>query len=625
MMLLTDVLLVSEVSSFMSMMDSNSMETTKEPLDPSVSLSTSNLLGINETKKRPRNNLCLFKYCKSYWKEIKARSLNVPVILLLIYSVPTSLCTVVLYNIANGLLTPPCTDSATESNPTYYSLVTLSENILYLLIPLSGWISDVKIGRGNAVYFSLWIGWIGTLFQTLSTCFQYSSCGIVASVGKHAISGIAIIFLLVSMSFLYANLLAYGMDQLMMAPSIKVRAFIYWYVWIIFVAGNVSSYTSFLSTYSISYHNGTLTVAFTAFLLFSLSLSLHFQFKDLFEHIPIPNPYKTVVQVLRYVTQNKYPQNRSAFTYWGREVPNRMDFAKDKFGGPFTHESVENVKTFLRILTVLAALCPFLIASDPFINGITSFVDQFTAGSTALKGNAQFTVWFVGDNIVLLAVPLIELVILPLFPKLEYFLINPLKGLGVAILCIVLSISSVFLTDLLGRIINKQPDITCFTLWIPGDLTINISYWVLLLPAILAGIADAMSLLCVFEFLCSQAPFGMHGMLIGLFWFLRALCIDIGSFVTLVFHVHPFSGPISMKMSCTSWFTIVLGLVALIGLVVYTITARWYVRRVRDDDLDLRTTIEEHFEQQLMQEESFMKRYHNKDEIIVICDSNVST
>ena len=42
-----------------------------------------------------------------------------------------------------------------------------------------------------------------------------------------------------------------------------------------------------------------------------------------------------------------------------------MDFAKERFGGPFTTEQVENVKTFFRILLVLFAIGPVFTLEVP--------------------------------------------------------------------------------------------------------------------------------------------------------------------------------------------------------------------------------------------------------------------
>ena len=122
-------------------------------------------------------------------------------------------------------------------------------------------------------------------------------------------------------------------------------------------------------------------------------------------------------------------------------------------------------------------MSPSLIASDPFINEISDFINQFKDGEKGLNNYAPFTVWFIGDNIILIAVPLLEFVILPLFPKLEYFLINSLKRLGIAMICLILSIFSVFLIDLIGRLIHMNKDhIGCFITWTSGDPIVNISH-----------------------------------------------------------------------------------------------------------------------------------------------------
>ena len=48
-----------------------------------------------------------------------------------------------------------------------------------------------------------------------------------------------------------------------------------------------------------------------------------------------------------------------------------------------------------------------------------------------------------------------------------------------------------------------------------------------------------------------------------------------------------------------------LCLVGLVGLVVYVLTARWYIKRIRDTDLDLHTEIEQRWEQRLIRKDSY--------------------
>ena len=54
-------------------------------------------------------------------------------------------------------------------------------------------------------------------------------------------------------------------------------------------------------------------------------------------------------------------------TYCESGLPGRLDLAKAKYGGPYTHESVENVKTFFRILVVFLGLGGYYFTfSGPF-------------------------------------------------------------------------------------------------------------------------------------------------------------------------------------------------------------------------------------------------------------------
>ena len=67
----------------------------------------------------------------------------------------------------------------------------------------------------------------------------------------------------------------------------------------------------------------------------------------------VTNSIKLSIQVLNYTRKHSYPERRSAFTYIDEEQPTRMDYGKEKFGGPFTEEEVEDVKTGLRLLPLV--------------------------------------------------------------------------------------------------------------------------------------------------------------------------------------------------------------------------------------------------------------------------------
>ena len=49
-------------------------------------------------------------------------------------------------------------------------------------------------------------------------------------------------------------------------------------------------------------------------------------------------PLKIIFGVLTYSLKHKYPERRSAFTYWENDIPSRIDLGEEKYGGPFTYE-----------------------------------------------------------------------------------------------------------------------------------------------------------------------------------------------------------------------------------------------------------------------------------------------
>ena len=66
-------------------------------------------------------------------------------------------------------------------------------------------------------------------------------------------------------------------------------------------------------------------------------------------------------QVLKYAIKTKQPQHRSAFSYCEDDLPSRIDFGKSKYGGPFTTEQVEDVKTFLRLIPMAIVVEHWLV------------------------------------------------------------------------------------------------------------------------------------------------------------------------------------------------------------------------------------------------------------------------
>ena len=207
------------------------------------------------------------------------------------------------------------------------------------------------------------------------------------------------------------------------------------------------------------------------------------------------------------------PQNRSAFTYWENKIPSRVDLGKSKYGGPFSEEDVENVKTFWRIVAVLLSTFGFFIPYYHVItHGVMRYINTFKGATTALNGHGSSALWLGFRSQIILLVPLFELVIIPLFPKIEYFILKALRAIGVSYILILIALLSMIVLDLVGHFVTPG-DVVCATsLPSTRDDLVKISFLYYSIPLVFSGLADALSFLYVLEFIISQTPANMSGM-----------------------------------------------------------------------------------------------------------------
>ncbi len=150
-----------------------------------------------------------------------------------------------------------------------------------------------------------------------------------------------------------------GLDQMPDASSTNVSSFISWFVFSIIFGCWIADWLSntLLHCINSSTINDIQKVQlFSLFPVLCLVIICSSMFllapKWLIIEPKSPKALKTIYQVLKFAAKHKAPIYRSALTYWEEDVPSRLDLGKTKYGGPFTIEQVEDVKTFLRILVM---------------------------------------------------------------------------------------------------------------------------------------------------------------------------------------------------------------------------------------------------------------------------------
>ena len=526
-----------------------------------------------------------------YITEFKNRSMNLPAWILVIDSFVLG----ANYVIANIVAKIPV-EGQCESNVVYYYFVLFFFLFIFpAFFFIIGMLSDIKIGRERTVHSSLWICWLGTIFYVIMSSINlhiYTKCHF------YWMSGALSLVACLGIPGLLTNVLPYGLNQICDKPKSHSRAFIHWAVWGFFL-GNLVSYSITLRRDSID-HEVMIAAAFVVFIINSIALCLHSWFSHKFEGsgIIMGNPYIMVYKVLKYACFNKSAENRSALTYWESEMPSRIDLGKEKYGGPFREIEVEDTKTLGRINVVLFGIFGFFIVYyNILIDGSKLYIDSFKGPNTNLNGHRAFFLRTISSDVVVLLVPLFELVIIPLFPKIEYFLLKPLWGFGVAYLLLTVSVISMFTIDTIGDLTTtSEPNRTCLFEDNTFDNQVDMSYLVFIIPVMLSSLAGGLGYIFIFEFICCQSPNNMVGMITGIFWSLVIFYRSIGRVLLLPFFYNPYS-TFDDKMSCSFYSLIIQCLICIVGLLLYFLASRRYKQRQREDcyDANMRTEIENYF------------------------------
>jgi peptide/histidine transporter 3/4 len=496
--------------------------------------------------------------------------------------------------------------------------------IVYLFYPLAGCLADIRCGRYKTVLYSLWIitgsGVLVCIGFTIISFYRYrilplnigSVIPISIGFGPPVILGI-ILSLSSSIAF-SANVVQFGMDQLHDCPSEDSVLFIHWFAFTSHVGAAINKfaviiivyayyrYVKFHTNYAPAYVVGFHALPIVAIILITVSIWIvrrkrHWFMVDSGSR----NPYKLVYKVIKFATQHRSPIRRSAFTFCEDELPSRMDLAKEKYGGPFTTEQMEDVKAFLGILQVLLTLGP-IFTTDTAANNMLykfsnhlhkeNFVQHISVPNVSYYLLVLIEYIEIGGLTEILIIMLIPLYLCVVRPFSRRYIPGMLKRIGLGIVIRILSLLSVFIIDTLGHIQDRTNN-KCFihTYYLEP---LNISLWYLTLPYALNAINIMVFYIAAYEFICAQSPHAMKGLLIGTFFMVKGMFQLISVMITLVpFTTWKF---VTSFPSCGFVYYLVNIVVAVIGLVAYSWVARRYQYRQRDEPDNIYRYAEEYYD-----------------------------
>ena len=238
---------------------------------------------------------------------------------------------------------------------------------LWVLLPVAGWVGDYLLGRYRAIIVGFLLLTVAILcFGGAFVMLQFDWTPIPAVI----MLCVSLLMSTIGAGNLQINILPFIIDQMIGASADDISAAVQWYFWTISV--RTLAYFLFLC---LSINQQTRTEIFLALSFLSLSVVLITDclfHKWLDVHFKRNNPFKTIFKVLNYARKTKYPEHRSALTYFDEEEPSRLDYGKHKFGGPFTEEEVEDVKTVLRLMPVFMSSFGAIVA-----NNLIGFANHF--------------------------------------------------------------------------------------------------------------------------------------------------------------------------------------------------------------------------------------------------------
>ena len=366
-----------------------------------------------------------------------------------------------------------------------------------------------------------------------------------------------------------ANIIQYNIDQLVGASADELNSVIYWHI----LSEPLVLFLFYLLQclfYSSKYFMMIALIA--SGVSISLVLVSHSFFKHKLENISlIKNPIKLIVRVLCYARKHKYPENRSALTYWEEEAPSRLDLGKDKYGGPFTEEEVEDVKTVFRMLPLFIGFVAFILSNDTY----WSAVDSFTLPTCLAVTDTYYSLC----SVILMLVYLF-------FIRVCFYKYIPsmLTRMSVGIfLGFIVTVSKV----IIFFIERSHPDINNIgtLLFIPQ--TIEAFSHILVYPVSL-------------EFTIAQSPAHMRGVMVGL-WYVA--CWGIGYLINIILK-FPFN--CESQYICTSfYYYITKSVLVLIILIVFVILAKRYKYRVRENEVNIVQIVDDHYQRYINQREQF--------------------
>ena len=458
--------------------------------------------------------------------------------------------------------------------------------LLVVTLPLVGWLADSCIGRYKVIYCSSLILWVALVLDTINTIIQELLDGY-----EHINTVVVqVLFSLTSIGLggFLSSIMSFGLDQLFDASTNEITAFIMWHIWTssapIFIV-NLTSYYRVQNYHPYVLFGHLLSCANLTFILVTMFCCNNWLIKE-----PISqNPFKLIYKVSRYAIKNKYPKNRSAFTYCEDEVISRIDYGKRKYGGPFMIEQVENVKTFYKVLPMV--IVGGMTAGEAFIAYLLGIYLKFQFVLPNHSKETQRTMDMVISNTIPYCISVLivlnEVFVYPIFNRCCLCLTSLHKFL-IGEVILVATFLALLIFETLSRQAYLELDgnnttVSC-VLYVEQTLAQTFIYKWIVIPDIFFVLSITLMIIGGLEFISAQVPYSMRGVIHGI-----AICSVIATPVLNIAIIIPFRQKESIwgtgVISCGFWYALMHIVLCTIGCIMNVIIKVRYKQRKREDVL----------------------------------------
>ena len=315
------------------------------------------------------------------------------------------------------------------------------------------------------------------------------------------------------MALVFTNFFQLAIEQIPDASSSQLSSLTSWYIFSCicgdwsytvingklqcYLTSNSESAHIYLSYYTPV--NGVII----AFVLSSFTLMKH----KLVDNSPTSNTVSHIYQVVKYAIKHRRPVQRSAMTYWEEEIPRGVDLGKRKYGGPFTSEKVEDVKTFFRLSFL------YFIVFIYFISVNISTFSMYFVDKKIVGNNHSLAFVEISDNLctrsamykllendylwILIGIMFYEIIMKPLLGYKISDMRRRLK-LGFFLRFLIFSVTAV----IVGIIRYSKAS------------HVN-SFWIIVGLSVPLGITNAIVFVTGLEFFLAQTPYAMRNFFIN--------------------------------------------------------------------------------------------------------------